>query len=924
MRPIKLTMTAFGAYANTTVLDFDKLGTQGLYLITGDTGAGKTTIFDAISFALFGEPSGDLRSPEMFRSRYADEKRDTVAELEFEYNNRRYRIIRTLKNDRKKAVRLEFLDDPNRPPLEKITDVKNEVEELLGINQNQFKQIVMLAQGDFRKMLASDTKDRRAVFRKIFNTGLYEKFEAGICEKAKTAKAASESEKRLRFINAASIKCAEQGDLSELTDRISKSLSEKKLPNISSLKAFCALAEEQNKADKEQERLICAELKEIGAKCAALSVEIETENGKRVTFAKLSGLREKLPELEKNAKDSKRTSNETERKNLPKIEDIKKRITLLESKLEEYKKLENDIAELDKINRKITEENKKRGELKDGCDRLAKENAALNEEREKLKNARANLAVLNAEKDNTQRRKNDVSYLLAAVSELEKKERSLSELQEGYHKARGEAEKLGEIAAQLRRSFNDEQAGIIAETLSEGSPCPVCGSLHHPNKAVKSRNAPTQAEVENAEELAKSAAAAENKASSECGAKRGECGEAKKAVVNSIEKLGLSCGLENVKENAAAELEKLESVLDAVKKELDNEEAKDKRREEIEKIILDHSKQLEELNTRFNELEKLIAADKAAAGEKSRQITEKRAKPGEFGNRSEGLSMIEKLRSTADTLDREIEAAKEKAELLSRAFDNTLTTIETLSNELPPNYAPADIDGKRTELAGLERRRNELSEKSASIRLRLDFNTEILKTISSGIPVLVKLEEESDTLEALAAVAKGDVKGVSKMEFESFVQIEFLSDILRNANVHFRRMSNDQYELIRKREPANNSGDHSLDLDVKDYYNGTSRDVRSLSGGESFIASLSLALGLSETVQQYAGGVRLETMFVDEGFGSLDDETLQQAMKALNSLTESNRLIGIISHVDAVKRDILKKIIVKKDGANGSTAEIVV
>ena len=137
-------------------------------------------------------------------------------------------------------------------------------------------------------------------------------------------------------------------------------------------------------------------------------------------------------------------------------------------------------------------------------------------------------------------------------------------------------------------------------------------------------------------------------------------------------------------------------------------------------------------------------------------------------------------------------------------------------------------------------------------------------------------------------------------------------------------MSNDQYELIRKREPANNSGDHSLDLDVKDYYNGTSRDVRSLSGGESFIASLSLALGLSETVQQYAGGVRLETMFVDEGFGSLDDETLQQAMKALNSLTESNRLIGIISHVDAVKRDILKKIIVKKDGANGSTAEIVV
>ena len=211
-----------------------------------------------------------------------------------------------------------------------------------------------------------------------------------------------------------------------------------------------------------------------------------------------------------------------------------------------------------------------------------------------------------------------------------------------------------------------------------------------------------------------------------------------------------------------------------------------------------------------------------------------------------------------------------------------------------------------------------LAQTAKDSEFRLKENSDILQALFDSIPRLKKQEDEYGVLERLSSVANG------RSKFETFVQTEFLRDILKNANEHFKKMSNEQYELIRKDVPEDKKADHTLDLNVRDYYNGTTRDVKSLSGGESFIASLSLALGLSETIQQKSGGIQLETMFVDEGFGSLDDETLQQAMNALTHLTESNRLIGIISHVDAVKHAIPKKIVVKKDGANGSTAEIVV
>ncbi len=927
MRPVKLTMTAFGAYAQKTVIDFDKLGTRGLYLITGDTGAGKTTIFDAISFALFGEPSGEFRESEMFRSRYADNNTRTEVELVFDYRGGSYTVTRALGYERKKqrgegtvyeagGARLEFPD--KRKPLEKKEEVNKTIENLLGINKNQFKQIVMLAQGDFRRMLFANTEDRQKIFRKIFSTDIYKQFEDKIKEKAKNSDDLLKSGKKEVQLRISDVKCGEtDGGLSELK----RETENGGLPNLSKLDEFCVLLGAQNTEDGKQKEILTERINEVQKKWSRLSEEIVREKENFNRFSELNDLRGQLPDLEKTAENDKRSANEIESANLPKIDALKAQITLLENTLGEYKKLEESTSELSKLKKRLAKETAERDELSVKREKLSEKIKALNEERETLKNSGTNLEKLKAQKEKTTHRKNSVSELISAVAELEKKQRKLNDLREKYRKAREEAEKSSENAAQLRRRFNDEQAGMIAETLTDGCPCPVCGSLDHPKKAVKSENAPTQAQVEEAETLARSASDAANEASTKCGSAQGAYNEAKSAAAASIEKLGLSCGLEDAKRSAAAELKAAENELADITNKFNAETVNNDRYMELEKIIPEQTKQLGDLNERFNGLEKQIAADQAAADEKDRQIAEQRSGL-KFKNEAEVLTGINGLKADAATFENEIKSSGKKAVQSGREFDNTKTKIETISKQLPQNYTPADLDEKQAELSDLDNEKKLLSQSSTDIEIRLSGNSAVLKTLTESIPKLKKMEEERDIIQDLADAASG--KNGSKTKLETFVQTAFFSDILSRANVHFRKMSSDRYELVRKEIPNDNRSDHTLDLDVKDLYNGTARDVRSLSGGESFIASLSLALGLSETVQQNAGGIRMDTMFVDEGFGSLDDETLRQAMNALTSLTESDRLIGIISHVDAVKRDIPRKIIVKNNRNSGSTAEMIV
>lgn len=906
-------MAAFGVYAKQTVIDFDKLGTRGLYLITGDTGSGKTTIFDAVSYALFGEPSGEFRSSKMIRSQYADENTNTSVELVFDYEGEKYTVNRTVKTDGKKTARLEYPD--NRKPLEKITEVDNEIKRLLGIDQNQFKQIVMLAQGDFRRMLFSKTDERQKIFREIFNTSLYDKFQKKITEKAQNAKTAFDSSKSEALVRISGIKCDDEGEI----EKLKQSISEKnKLANISTLDELCGLLKVQNAADLERKNLLTDEKNSVHKEFTELTEEIVRDKENNARFNELKALREKLPGLEKLSADDKAAADEIEKENRSKINDLNDQITLIKSTLGDYKKLAESEAALNELKKKIQEENSERGRLDAEIKKFSAQLDDLKSENEALKNAGTNLAELNAEKEKTERRKADISSLITAISKLEDKKQIRNDCLKEYNKAREKSEEASDTAKRLRDHFNDEQAGIIAEKLTDGKPCPVCGSVHHPNKKKRSENAPTQAQVEKAEELAKFAAESKNSASAKSGAAKGAYEEAKNSVSDSIKDLGLNCELENAKETAESEIKKLEITLANIVKELNTETKNNKRREELEKIIPEHTKKLDKMNAKFNELEKLLAANNTAAGEKSKQITEQKAKLA-FENEKAAMSEIQKLRSNADAFEREINAVKERSDRSAKELENSRTKINTISGQLPQGYTYIDLDDKNTALAVLDQKEKDLAETAKNIEFRLTANEDALKKLSDGIPKLKKQEKEYSVLERLSEVAN-DKSG----KFESFVQMEYFRDILKNANVHLKKMSSEQYEFIRKEISDDKRGDRTLDLNIKDNYNGTVRDVKSLSGGESFIASLSLALGLSETIQQRSGGIKLNTMFVDEGFGSLDDETLQQAMNALTSLTEDNRLIGIISHVDAVKRDISKKIVVTKDGAKGSRVQITV
>lgn len=926
MRPIRLTMTAFGAYAEKTVLELDKLGTQGLYLITGDTGAGKTTIFDAITFALFGEPSGEFRESGMFRSRYAAASEQTAVELVFEYRGKRFTITRTLGYERPKlrgegtkwedgkAV-LEFHD--GRKPIEKITAVDAEIEELLGITRDQFKQIVMLAQGDFRKMLFADTKDRREIFRKIFGTELYKSFEEKIKSKAKKAADDYEDEKKGVLYNISAISCDENSE----TDILKQSAAESGLPDLSALDDIRRLVEKQNSDDSALKRDFSGKIEEIRKKSEKLSEKIGEGRKLNNQLAEVKAYKEKLSGLEKNAEDSKKNAEEITRVNSSKIEALKKRITLIEDSLVEYERLENARREFEDAKHRLTEKKSAAERLMKNRNEFFDELEKLRREFETLKNAGADLAGLESEKERIGRRLADIGELLKKISELREKETAFRKSQDGYRSARAISEKLNSEAKELRRRFNDEQAGIIADTLIEGEPCPVCGSVHHPNKAVKSESAPSQAEVEEAEKRAESAREKENNASSESGSAQGAVNGAKQSVLESVGKLELNCGLENAEEKADGELADAQSALDDIERRLKTERANDERRRKLDRLIPERSEKLEIIRTELVSIEKEISAEQAALSEKERQIG-LREKSLQYPGRAEALAAVDKARAEENSLDSEIRSAEEKAEQSVKVRDDIRTRIETVSNQIPPDYVPVDTDIQNQQQAELGAKERELTDKAKAIEFRLKNNAGLLEKITESIPRLKKLEEERDILLGLSDATNGGAGG--KMKLETFVQIEFFKDILERANIHFGRMSNNQYELRCKEIPSDNRSDHTLDMDIMDHFNGTTRDVRSLSGGESFIASLSLALGLSETVQRRSGGIQLETMFVDEGFGSLDDETLRQAMQALNSLTESNRLIGIISHVDTVKREITKQIRVTKNGAKGSTAEICV
>ncbi len=921
MRPLKLKISAFGPYAGVTTIDLEKLGENGIYLITGDTGAGKTTIFDAITYALFDEASGNNRDPSMLRSKYAEPNTPTEVELTFKNAGKVYTVKRSPSYERP-AKRGDgtttqnadaTLTYPDGRVISRTKEVTNAIRDIIGVDRNQFSQIAMIAQGDFLKLLLAETKERQEIFREIFKTKVYQILQERLKNESGTL--AKEYEKAKESVNQyiSGILCDEDDVLSI---DVQKAKSGEMMTN-DVIELIERLIEKDTKLSSNVQKSI-----------GDIEKSIDTINGKLIKADAYSKAEKELKEAqqqqtEKSPSLDVLSTRVSELKKLnPAQEEKQKKVTEIEAQYEEYDLLlqkRNTVASLtDEIEKakKLCKANKEKlAILSDDIKSLKEELSTISnvgEEKQKLLHA-IELKETKIQAIEALQRK------LNAFTELEKE---LKEAQTEYTTAAQTAKDKTEHYNNLNKVFLDSQAGILAETLNDNMPCPVCGSTNHPAKAKKPVKAPTEADLKQAKWHSEQATMFATKLSSEAGKISGEVTSKKKDLVSSINELlgEVEFSLayfesENLLKTLSDELAGLEEKLTQTEKSI-------QRKEFLEEEIPAKQEAIDTTKQSIAEEEKEISAKQATLIETEKQI-ENIAKKLKFNNKAEAEEIVAQLKAEIQSHKVALENAEKDFNTLQNELVELKGKIQQLKKQLE-SKEDIDIENLSIEKSALIEKKTALSEKSEIIATRIYTNSRAKENISQKSTDLTSIEEKWTWVKSLSNTANGNISGKEKIMLETYIQATFFDRIIDRANTRLMVMSDGQYELVRRKEASNHRSQSGLELDVKDYYNGTIRNVKTLSGGESFKASLSLALGLSDEIQCNAGGIKLDTMFVDEGFGSLDDASLQQAIKALTTLSDGNRLVGIISHVSELKEKIDKQIIVTKEKTGGSKVTIVV
>ena len=919
MRPIKLTISAFGPYSGKTTIDFGAFGESGLYLIAGDTGAGKTTIFDAITYALYGEPSGNNRDVSMLRSKYADAGTPTEVELTFLYRGNEYTVRRTPAYDRPKlrgegttkSIASAELRLPDGRVVTKASDVDEAVHDILGVNREQFSQIAMIAQGDFLKLLHADTRERQAIFREIFRTGVFQIFQERIKSEAAALSNEREAAQKSSQQYISGIQCGEEDphfpEVCKAKD--GKVLTENVLELLDILisedsAASDALASELAEKEKRLEKL------------TTLLTRAAEQRKTQKEYEEATAERENRKTQLKTLLDA----EAEERERMPEIEKAEKAAARIEASFPDYEKLSQTESLLNEVSGSINSLTAKQREQQLAVENQRNEIEKLQSERRALDQAGEKKSELLSGRNKLLQREKDLEAFSEELRVLEQQRARLIAAQKNYERASEESETLRDKASAMRRAFNNEQAGIMAAALQDGTPCPVCGSTTHPQKACLSGDAPSEAEVDQAERTADAAQKKANAASTEAGTIRGSAEAAEAAAGKKCAELLDDCSLETAEARIRSNITEIKTALQKADADISREEANVRRRDELDKDIPQKQRQFETQNAALSEITLSLAQSEARKDELLKQLKDLRARL-EFESKAEAEAEKAAQEASAAAIKKAIADAGEKRQACDKALSAAVSAIERLEKLLKD---AEDIDaealgGEKTQITA---ERDAVRERQNEVAIRLAANRSAQENIRKKAEELTALEQRWKWIRAMSNTANGNISGKDKIMLETYVQMTYFDRIIRRANTHFIKMSGGQYDLKRRQSADNQRSQSGLELNVIDHYNGTERSVKSLSGGESFIASLSLALGLSEEIQASAGGIRLDTMFVDEGFGTLDPETLSKAMRALNSLTEGNRLVGIISHVGDLRRTIDNQIIVTKDKTGGSHVQI--
>ena len=1097
MRPLKLTLSAFGPYAGTVVLDLERLGVRGLYLITGDTGAGKTTIFDAITYALYGEASGDNRDPSMFRSQYALPETPTLVELVFSYQGRTYTVRRNPEYERPArrggGTTLQRADAelhlPDGRVVTRSREVTAEIVSILGLDRSQFTQIAMIAQGDFLKLLLADTKSRQDIFREIFETRYFMVFQDKLKGEAiglqKSCAAAR-----------ASVQQYIGGILYRQEDPLAPRLEQAvqgALPLEETMALIAALLE----ADQASEDQCAAELEQLDGAIHETTARLAQAEEAAKARANLEAARVRQTEQQQRVEVA-RTALEEREAETPRRTALQEQLTALEAELPRYETLETQqetcrrlaaelealtaeqarrqtqrqeqaaqleawhqeaetltaaaaeqqrllgerdrldsrLTALDQLFRDLEQQRDYDRQLQTSQETIASQEThqtQLTEERrtleQSLTDARTAHAAgegLEAEQEKLRHRgdrlreqQSALNDLMARLDQCVREAGTVAELQETYRQARTAAETAEGDYQRKQRAFLDGQAGILAQTLTEGTPCPVCGSLHHPAPALRLETVPTEAELRTARTAAETAARQANACSLTAGRAATALEERQRQLLAAMAAHVEAPDLDRAGDQLAQSRRENAAALDDLKTALAGLEARRQERQQLAQDIQRMEQDLDRLGDRQEtlrrETETARMEQSALTGRRDQLARRLEQQAGDLlGNcppdqmepcleteraavaaaRQEMETALEtvaaQLRRQAalnkaipdgeaalQDLDWALAQGRETAAALESRRDEVARQAEQLRSQLPYEDSAAarsaweqvrtDLDGltqqhqaaetawteSRSALAAadaaveelaalldkapaidaaaeqersqqLTQSRQALAAEQQAVHTRRDTNRRALNHVRDKAADLADLESRYRWMAALSDTVNGTLAGQKKIALETYVQMTFFDEILRRANLRLLVMTDNQYELLRRREADNNRSQSGLELDVIDHYNGTERSVKTLSGGESFKASLALALGLSDEIQSWAGGVRLDTMFVDEGFGSLDEESLEQAIRALSALTEGSRLVAIISHVAELKERIDRQIVVTKDGRGGSLARIQV
>ena len=922
MRPLRLCITGFGPYKEKTELDLASLGKGGLYLVTGDTGAGKTYIFDAITFALYGEMSGSGREAKTARSQYSDPGEITEVELDFEYQGKTYHVVRNPEYIRaKKRGEGTATEQPGATlslPGGRIVDgsskVTEEIKQILGIDREQFRSIVMIAQGEFREVLNSSTDERIKLFRKLFNTEPYDRLASELGRMGKEVR--EKYDRKMSDLRSA-IGTADCSFDEELETRL-EAIKDTDTPSMESISSLLEDAIEvvTKKAEINAKDLEKAETELTEASNRLALIDQYKENLDFLENAKnsITGLDEKIKATKKALDDS-----ETDKKQIDKL---KSESALIEGSMDSYDKLDAIVKELDETNTALDE---KTGKLeKAEADKKTAETLYSNllKEKEDLRYSGENLARLRNELERTVNRISILETLLNEIEKVKGLEVDLKKEQDELKSLIDRAAKIDAELTEMRTAYLREQAGILASDMEEGEPCPVCGSKHHPEPAVISEGAPTAAEIEIKEQEAKTAHDDANEKSNSANKIKGNLN----ASLFSAKEIALketgADDLDEAKAIAVRDKAVLEEDLKKYRSDEKDLEKQSRRSEEIDPELKKAKEDLDDLIKETNELNNdLTKLNASADGVKQRKIDIKKFLL--FDSKTEAEERIieieEEIKSKNDAIKKRSDAYNE-AVASKKANDARIEELE----KVVEGFKQDDEEEAREAGYNAQQKKNILNElkiQLATCKMACNGSLSKIKEIEED---LIKIRKEHEVIDSLARTASGSLSGKERISLETYVQTYYFDRVIKRANRRLVMISGGQYEFARSDVSRDKRSHYGLDLEVVDHYGGSRRPVSTLSGGESFIASLSLALGLSDEVQASAGGIRLDAMFVDEGFGSLDSETLELAIRTLTELSGDDLLVGIISHVEALRTRIDKQIVVTKDRANGSKASVFI